>query len=165
MEELKSDDFEKETISRAMDGNAEAGMQALRLCRAGLENNSLSPTLSVYLAARITDLLDGVQPERALCIAKESGPGRPVNPFPEWQQNLAAFAAVLHRRGYSPQIIANAMCDARMKVNYKSLDNREAHRIRATWKQLQGPELEPADLVFLIGPYGEILSDFPPLTN
>ena len=99
-----TEEYEQETIRLALEGDHEAGREALVLCRTQLAARSLSPALSDYLAARLHDVLEGIKPDRALCIAK--GRGKPPDPLPEWRLQLAAFAAILKERGYKPQQIA-----------------------------------------------------------
>lgn len=158
---MTNSEFEAEAIRHALAGDAEFGFEALRLCRTGLDNGRLSPELAYYLAARITDLLEGVRPDRALCIATERGRGQPKNPFPEWKNDLGAFAAVLSQRGYAPQRIAEAMCDVRRIKYDESLDESDAHKIRMTYEPMQLLEID--NLMGFVGLYGEVLEDYPPV--
>jgi len=154
---LTDDVMRAETIRRALAGDAEAGLKALDDCRWGLTCNNLHPDLRSYLAARITDVLDGVKPDRALRIAKPRG--RPPDPFPEWQQELGAFAALLTQRGYRPQQIAVAMCDERRALHDKPLEESDAHAIRKTWEPMQ--RIDTETLERLAGRYREKLSEYP----
>ncbi|MDP2165104.1 MAG: hypothetical protein Q8K21_12970 [Hydrogenophaga sp.] len=148
-----------ETIRLALAGDAEAGRYALLLCRDQLAARSLRPVLADYLAARINDVLDGVKPDRALCIAR--GRGKPADPLPEWQQELGAMAALLSQRGYKPKQVVIAMCDARSRLHDKPLEDSDAYRIRKTWRPMQS--LDPERLRRLAGAYWGILSEYPPL--
>lgn len=158
---MTDSEFEAEAIRLAMAGDAEFGFEVLKLCRSGLDNGRLSPELAYYLAERINDVLEGVQPEKALRIYKYKGPGKPADPFPEWQQHLGAFAALLTQRGYRPKQVALAMCDQRADIHDKSLEDADAHRIRAKWRPMQAIDAEI--LQHLAGPYCEILAEYPPL--
>ena len=162
---MTNDEYIAETIRGALAGNAVDGIEALSLCRNGLEHNNLHADLRFYLAERITELLEGTQPHLALRIAKP--PGRPKDSFPAWQQELGAFAALLTLRGYMPQQIAVAMCDQRAALHDKPLEESDAHAIRKTWKAMQnfkatkGSSIEER-LEHLAGSYREILSEYPP---
>ena len=158
MDFLSTDEYEQETIRRALEGDHEAGREALLLCRNQLAARSLSPVLADYLGARLHDVLEGIKPDRALCIAK--GPGQPPDPFPEWQQELGAFAALLTQRGYMPIAVDAALADARLRLLNKLLDDRECRRIRQNFKPMQSMGVE--DLTRLAGQYGEILQEYPP---
>jgi hypothetical protein len=153
-------EFVAEAIRRALAGDDKSGYAALKLCRDGLDANALSAPLRFYLAERLTEVLDGVRPDKALCIHK--GPGRPKDPLPEWQKELGAFAALLTRRGYKPQQVAEAMCDQRSMIHNRMLDMSDAHGIRVTWAPMQ--DLGEDDLSLLAGPYGKVLPKYPPLT-
>lgn len=154
---MTDDEIIAETIRRALAGDAEAGRQALDHCRWGLTRNNLHPDLQSYLAARITDVLDGIKPDRALRIAKPRG--RPPDPLPKWQQELGAFAALLTQRGYRPQQIAVAMCDERRALHDKPLEESDAHAIRVAWEPMQ--RIAPDRLEDLAGRYGEKLPEYP----
>lgn len=159
MDFLSTEEYEQETISRALAGDHEAGIEALKLCRSGLYAGALSAPLAHYLAERLHDVLEGIKPDRALCIAKS--PGKPADPFPQWQQRLGAFAAILAQRGYKPKAIADAMCDARASIEDKPLEESDAHRIRSKWKPMQS--IDEATLRHLAESYWEILTQYPPL--
>lgn len=159
MEIMDTAEYESETIQRALSGDAEAGREALMLCRTGLAMRTLSPVLADYLAARLHDVLDGLKPDRALCIAKTRG--KPADQYPEWQQQLGALAAMLTQRGYKPKQIAIAMCDARAKLHDKPLEDSDAHRIRSKWRPMQA--LDEKNLRHLAGDYWAILTEYPPL--
>ena len=174
---MTDDEYRAETIRAALDGDADAGLEALRLCRSGLDHNNLHADLSFYLAQRITELLEDVPPKIALCI--HSGRGRPKAQFPEWQQRLGAFAAVLTQRGYKANKIATAMCVERAKVEPgKNMDASDAHKIRKVWKPMCAinpthwereasanlkERAESERLLSLAGPYRKQLSKYPPL--
>lgn len=154
-------EYQAECIKRALEGDAKAGLDVLRMCRDGLDNGQLSGDLAYYLAERITDLLNGISPDRALRIFEQRGPGKPANPFPDWQQHLGAFAALLSQRGYKPKEVATAMCDQRAWIHDKPLEDADAHRIRKKWRPML--EMDADLLERLTGPYWEILSQYPPL--
>lgn len=157
---MTDDEFQAEMIRRALAGDHAAGLEALRLCQHGLDHRGgLSDALRHYLAERIGEVLEGVPPATALCIAK--GPGRPKDPLPEWQKHLGAFAALLSQRGYKPQQIAKAMCDQRAAIHDKSLENSDAHAIRKAWSPMQSIDSDTLD--HLAGPYRKVLSEYPPL--
>jgi hypothetical protein len=154
-----------------LEGDHEAGREALTLCRTQLAARSLSPTLADYLAARLHDVLEGIKPDRILtsddfrqsllnALRINKDPGKPLNPFPEWEQPLGAVAALLLQRGYKPTQINVAMSDARQKNQSKDLDAKEALRIRKTYAPMQN--LGADDLMRLAGIYGEILKEYPP---
>lgn len=159
MDSLSTEEYEQETIRLALEGNHEAGREALTLCRNQLAAKSLSPALADYLAARLHDLLEGIKPDRALCIAKS--PGKPADPFPEWQQELGAMAALMFKRGYKPKQIAPALCDARARLHDKSLEESDAHKIRSKWRPMQ--DIDERTLQHMAGGYWKLLSEYPPL--
>lgn len=130
-------EFEAMTIRLARDGNAEAGLEALRLCATGLYANNLSEPMRFYLARCLLDLADGIQADRAMNVEVERGSGRPRAPFPDWELPLAAFAALLHRRGYIAARIEEAMADARQTTQGKDLDGKEARRIRKKYAPME----------------------------
>lgn len=156
MDFLSTEEYEQETIDRALAGDHEAGIEALRLCRSGLDSGALSARLADYLAARLHDVLEGIKPDRALCIAK--GRGKPPDPLPEWRLQLAAFAAILKERGYKPQQVAVAMCEARQNAFNRTLDNSDALKIAKIL-----PKLGADHLLHLAGPYREILEGYLPV--
>jgi hypothetical protein len=144
-------DLERETISRALEGDHEAGREALELCAIGLEGRALSPALADYLAERIRSFLDGQPLERALCVEEERGPGKPRDPIPEWQTELAAFDLLLERRGYAVEKRNDAMDAARTKTSPKG---RGIHRSDATTLRkahLPMRSLDDATLLHLAG--------------
>jgi hypothetical protein len=157
MEIMGTAELENEITRRALAGDADAGLEALKLCRTGLDNAVLSPALAHYLAERLSDVIDGIRPDRALCIAK--GRGNPAEPFPEWKMQLAAFAGLLRQRGYKPQQIAAAMCNERYKLFRKTLDDSDALKIS---KLL--PDMATDILVHMAGPYRKVLLDYLPVT-
>ncbi len=139
--------FEAQTIALARQGDADAGMEAIETCIAGLYANRLSEPMRFYLAQCLIDLVGGMKPTRAMNIEVERGRGRPANPFPEWEMPLAAFGALLHRRGYSAARIEEAMDRVRQSVYQRPLDPREARRIRKKYRPMQ--EIGEADLFHL----------------
>ncbi len=159
MDSFGASEYEQETIKRALEGDHMAGIEALKLCCSGLYGGVLSTPLAYYLADRLGDVLEGIKPDRALCIAKS--PGKPADQFPEWQQRLGALAALLTQRGYTPKAIAVAMCEARSKIEDKSLEESEAHRIRSKYRPMQS--IDEAMLQHLAESYWEILEEYPTL--
>jgi hypothetical protein len=155
---MTDDEYRKSIFDAALAGDVEAGHEALRICRTCLDSNNMPSDLRFYLAERITELLDGVPPGKALCIAKERG--RPKDPFPEWRQELGALAALLTQRGYRPQEVCVAMCDQRAALHDLSLDESDAHSIRVQWGPMQ--RIDSVMLVHLAGRYGEVLPKYPP---
>lgn len=155
------DDFIADMIRGALAGDPESGREALRRCEYGLHRDNLHPQLRIYLAERIADILAGINPDRALCIAKPEG--RPPDPFPEWKQELGAFAALLTQRGYKPQQIAVAMCGVRAALHDKPLEESDAHKIRTVWEPMQ--RMQQDELLDCAGRYREKLSEFPPLKS
>lgn len=129
--------FEAETLERAKRGDPDAGKEALQICIAGLYANRLSEATRFYLAQCLIDVADGMKPTRALNIEEERGRGRPKDPFPDWEMPLAAFAALLHRRGHIPARIEEAMSSARQTSTGKDLDPREARRIRKKYRSME----------------------------
>ena len=162
---------EAQTIKRALAGDHAAGIEALRMCRDGLDSGTLSATLAHYLAERLTDVLVSIQPDRIITsddyrqallnsLRINKGTGKPKDPFPEWQKQLGALAALMVLRGYRPKQINNAVSDARYWIDSKNLDAREARRIRKNFAPMQ--TLGVDDLMRLAGKYGEILKEYPP---
>ena len=137
--------FEAQTIELASQGDADAGMTALQICIAGLYANRLSEPMRFYLAQCLIDLADGMKPARAMNVEVERGKGRPADPLPDWEMPLAAFGALLHRRGYIAARIEEAMDQARQSVYRRALDLREARRIREKYRPMQ--QLDEADLL------------------
>lgn len=129
--------YEAITIERARQGDPEAGIAALQSCVAGLYSNRLPEQMRFYLAQCLIDVIDQMKPARALNIEVERGKGKPVDPFPKWEMPLAAFGALLHQRGYIPARIEEAMDEARQLTDGRSLNLREARRIRAKYKPMQ----------------------------
>ncbi len=163
MPESQSEWFERETLERALAGDHEAGTEALKQCITGLYSGKMSERLRFYLAKCLIDLVDGVKAERALNIEIERGPGRPRDPFPDWETPLAAFAELLRRRGYRPGQIADAMDVTRQAVEERALDPKEARRILKTYQPMQ--QLEDSDLEHLCieGGYGGEIGKYFPL--
>ena len=171
MDFLNTEDHQRETIRLALAGDHEAGIDALRMCRAGLYAGKLSASMAHYLASRLDDVLEGIKPDRILtsddfrqallyALRINKPPGKPANPLPEWQLPLGALAALMVRRGYKPKQINVAMSDARQKLQAKDLDDRECRRIRKTHEQMHSLSVD--ELTRIAGPYGEILKEYLP---
>jgi hypothetical protein len=154
---MNDDEFRAMAIRRAMDGDAAAARDVLDLCREGLDNNCLHADLRVYLAERITEILDGVPPGDALLVTKK--PGRPKESG-AWRDQLGAFAVLLHRRGYTPKKVAAAMCDQRRIMHDETMDESDAYALSAAWRKLS---LDDDLLLHFAGPYRRKLSEYPPL--
>ena len=137
---MTPDVFEMETIRRALAGDHEAGRVALDLCVSGLMTRTLSPALSDYLAERIDAFLKGEPLSRALCVEHERGPGRPPDPIPDWQTQLAAFDLLLERRGYSVEKRNDAMDIARARTNptERGLHRSDASKVRKAHLSMRG---------------------------
>lgn len=157
--------FEAQTVERARHGDADAGMTALQICIAGLYANRLTEPMRFYLAQCLIDLVDCMKPARAMNIEVERGKGRPANPFPEWETPLAAFGALLHRRGYIAARIEEAMDQARQSVYGRALDVREARRIRKKYRLMH--EIGEADLLHLCEGDGlrGLIEQYPPVSE
>jgi hypothetical protein len=109
------DDLEGSALQLALDGDATAGLDVLRRCSQGLYRGNLSDALRIYLADRLSEIVGGVPPARALGIEViRDNRGRPKSPFPDWEYPLAAFGALLAHRNYIPARIAEAMDDLRL---------------------------------------------------
>jgi hypothetical protein len=144
-------DLESETLTRARGGDVEAGLYALSLCVPGLYLGRMSEKLRFYLAECLQNIVDGMPVDRALCVENERASGRPTNPFPDWEEPLAAVAALLTQRGYRPERVNAAMSDAReLLEGGTTLDRREAQKIRQ--KYLPMLAIEEGDLLALCPP-------------
>jgi hypothetical protein len=162
---VTQDEYEDETIRRALDGDAEAGREALRLCRSALDARSMSPRLTAYLADRLAAIEDALdEAEKLRRVKKSSGSIRsardaaiaealcvnrpakkPRDPFPEWQVKYAAFGLLLQRALVRPERVKAAMDEARRwhEGNDSALDRRTAERLLAAYKPLLAPLLAP----------------------
>ena len=96
VEPMAADEFERTTVELALAGDAEAGFDALELCAARLVTGALSEHMRFYLSERLRQVVEGVPPAKALCIAREKI--KPTDPFPDWEMPLAAFAALMTER-------------------------------------------------------------------
>ena len=179
---MTHDEYETETIKRALEGDHEAGREALRLCWTGLIRVNISRPLAEYLAERlrrIDQALDEANELRkvkqssgsirssrdaaiaeALCINKATG--RPRDPWPAWQLPYAAFGALLLNAGFNPEKVKGAMDEARQRVEGKeaSLHRREAEKILKGHSGLRSFDTD--DLLSLAGPLREILPTYLP---
>ena len=169
---LNTDDSERKTILLALEGDHEAGRDALLMCCTQLMKRSLSPALADYLAVRLLDVLESTKPDRIItsddfrqallnALRINKPPGKPADSLPKWQIPLGAFAALLVQRGYKPKKINAAMSDARQRLQSKDLNAREAQRIRKTYASMQ--KMNARTLVSWVGNCGEILKEYPPL--
>lgn len=146
---MNTEEFEAETIRRAKDGDADAGREAILQCVACLYAGNISEPLRFHLADCLNDYINGVPIERAMCVEAEKSCGRPADPFPDWEEPLAALAALLFQRGYRPEVINAEMSKARAddykerhgatakNQEYKELERSQASRIRRTYAPMQ----------------------------
>ena len=179
---MTGDDFEAEVIRRALDGDHEAGREALRLCRAGLDGGTLSRRLAAYLAERLwlidqaldeADKLRAVKKSsgsirsardaaiaEALCIKKPAK--KPRDPLPDWQVPYAAFGVLLLKAGIKPERVKGAMDEARRQIEKKDegLHRREAERILKAYLPMRN--LDDDLLLHLAGPLRGIVPTFLP---
>ena len=182
---MTADEYVTETLARALDGDAEAGREALRLCRSGLDHGNLSAALASYLAERlwlIDKALDEAETLRrikdssgsfrsardagiaeALCITKLAG--RPRDPLPDWQIPYAAFGVLLTKSGMKPEQVKGAMDEARQRVEGESasLHRREAEKILKAYLPMHN--LDDEMLLRLAGPLRDLLPTFLPQAN
>jgi hypothetical protein len=152
--------LQSQTIQRAKAGDAEAGLEAIRACRDGLEFGNLSRAMKDYLIARLTDIVDGIEPTRALCIAPERGRGQPKNPCPKWRKELGAVAWLLERWGFKPEQIVSKMSDLRAEVEGKNLDPADARKIKKQYQPMSAIEVEM--LLHLSGRYRGRIAQYLP---
>lgn len=129
------DEFEKETIALALAGAADEGRYLLDACARGLVSGALSERMRFYLSARLREVLDGVGPAIALCVARSDG--RPREQFPAWERPLGAFAAICVKREFYPEDTIALMSEARQLIEGKPLARTQAHRIRKTYEPMQ----------------------------
>ena len=132
---MSRDEFEIAAIDRALDGDAVEGMYALDLCARGLVSGALSQRLRFYLSDRLREVVGGIPPAKALRIARTGG--RPKDPFPGWEDALAAFAALAEKRSIQPEDILDKMDQARRLIEGKGLSRTQAQRIRATYAPMR----------------------------
>lgn len=179
---MTQDEYEAMTLERALAGDADAGREALALCRAGLDHGNLSKALATYLAERlwlIDKALDEAERVRkiknssgsvrsardaaiaeALCIKKASK--KPRDPLPEWQVPFAAFGVLLLKAGLRPEQVKGAMDEARQAVEGRdaSLHRREAERILKAYLPMH--DIDNETLRHLAGPLRDLLSTYLP---
>lgn len=149
-------EYEAETVRRALEGDHEAGREALRLCRAGLDHATLSRPLAAFLAERLSAIDKAIEGAERLRAAKKPSssirsdrdaaiaeallinrrPGKPRDPLPDWQSRYAALGALLLRAGKRPEKVKDAMDDAREQIDGKPLGRAEAGRILAAYKPM-----------------------------
>jgi hypothetical protein len=176
------DENEAEIIRRALDGDADSGREALRLCREALDARSISPRLAAYLADRLWAVDEALaEAERLRSVKKSSGsirsardaaiaealcinrPARkPRDPRPEWQEKYAAFGTLLLNAGLRPEKVKAAMDDARRQLEGKDagLDRRTAERMLEAYSPMRN--LTDEMLLHLAGPLREIVSTYLP---
>jgi hypothetical protein len=179
---MTQDEYEVLTIERALDGDPDAGREALGLCRAGLDHGTLSRRLAAYLAERLWQIdqaLDEAAKLRevkkssgsirsardaaiaeALCIKRPAV--KPRDPFPDWQEKYAAFGALLLKRGAKPEKVKAAMDEARRLHEGKEagLDRRTAERMLAAYAPMR--KLDDEMLLRLAGPLRGLVPTYVP---
>ena len=126
--------LEREMIARALAGDTKEARDVLARCAEHALLGTLSVPMRNYLHDRLREVVDGIEPSKALRIARPAS--KPRNPFPDWEAPLAAFAALAHRRQHAPEKI-DAMDEARQIIEGKSLCRTQAQRIRATYKPMR----------------------------
>lgn len=154
-------DLQEELIARAEAGDCDAGREALRYCRDGLENGQLAPIMRDHLIKCLTAIVeDQVEASKALCLAEDRGRGGPKKPLPEWQTQLGAVAALFVQHGLRPQQINDQLDLMRQEVFGKPLDGSTARKIR----QWQEPMtlLDEDLLLHLAGPYRAFIPKYLP---
>ena len=179
---MTADEYEATTIEAALAGDHDAGREALRLCREGLDHGTLSRRLAEYLAERlwrIDKALDESEKIRqvkkssgsarsvrdaaiaeALCIKRPEG--RPADSLPEWQVPYAAFGTRLLKEGYPPERVKSLMDDARRQIEGKDagLDRREAEKILKAYQPMSA--MDDEGLMHHAKALREILSTYLP---
>ena len=179
---MTDDEYKAETIRLALEGDHEAGREALQLCRAGLDHGKLSRALAAYLAERlwlIDQALDEAEKLRtikkssgsvrsardaaiaeALCIKKPAK--KPRDPLPAWQMPYAAFGVLLLKAGLRPESVKGAMDEARQRVEGRdaSLHRREAEKILKAYLPMHN--IDDEMLLHLAGPLRGILPTYLP---
>jgi hypothetical protein len=95
---MTDDDYEQATIAAAMKGDAECGMEALRIFVAGCDSGTLSYRMLHYVKDRFADIVfDGIQPAVALCLFDRRPRGTEYQP-----EEVAACYCLLLRHGRKP---------------------------------------------------------------
>ena len=117
--------YEEATLARAMNGDAEAALEAFRLCRIGLDSNNLSSELRSYLSNVLWELDSALTENKKLSKHKQSSGsirsdklaliesalgiakpiGRPKDPLPTWQEPYAAIGIFLESQLISPTLV------------------------------------------------------------
>jgi hypothetical protein len=180
---LSAEDYEAETIRRALAGDHRAGVEALCLCRSALEGGSMSHALRNYLVDRLLNIERAIHEAELLReagkstgsvrSAREAGiaeallisrtqANRPRDPFPEWKLKYAAFGALLAKAGLRPEQVKAAMDEVRQQLEgpHAGLDRKTAGEILKDYAPMR--QLEYEDLMRLAGPLGEKLPTFLP---
>ncbi len=142
VDQYDRDEFEQTMTALSLAGDTEEARDALARCAEGLLMGTLSERMRLYLHDRLREVVDGVEPAKALRIARPAR--KPRNPFPDWETPLAAFSALLTKRKRSPEAIIYAMDQARQLIEGKELSRTQAQRIRTTYAPMQ--ELETGKL-------------------
>ena len=172
--------YEQETIRRAIAGDQASGLEALRLASAGLRIGRLSFELAQYLADRLDCVREALQEAsdpaqvkpgsahakrqtlltQALLINRPAV--KPKNPFPDWEQPLAALGVYLLRQGVQSEKVKVAMINARERREGKDLDRSDAGKILKKYAPLRKQDDE--FLMDLMGDLRDLVLDFLPQT-
>ncbi len=89
-EDFEWESYEAQTMSLALAGDSRAGIEALRICAAGLCSDSLSEAMRFYLARCLLDVANGVKAGRALNVEVGRERGRPRSEDSSNRQMLLA---------------------------------------------------------------------------
>ncbi|WP_457443793.1 hypothetical protein [Roseateles sp. P5_E4] len=180
---MTPDEFEAETIRRALDGDADSARVALDLCRSALDAGTMSKGLAGYLSDRLwaidqalTDAeklreiktsSGAIQSSRDAAVVEALGlnrqkTGRPKDPFPAWKRPYAAFGTLLLKAGLGPERVKAAMDEVRQQLEGPGhgWDRRDAGQLLKDYMPMR--ELDDDMLLHLAGPLGEKLPTFLP---
>lgn len=167
--------YEEATLARAMSGDAEAAVEALRLCRIGLDSNNLSNELRSYLSNVLWELDSALIENKKLSKHKQSSGsvrsdklaliesalritkpiGRPKDPLPAWQEPYAAIGIFLQSKSISPTLI-HATLDlirSTSTLGTTGLDRKQVHVILQHYTPLKN--LSMGDLRIIASPLHE----------
>jgi hypothetical protein len=143
--------YEETTIARAMSGDAEAALEALRLCRIGLDSNNLSSNLRIHLSNVLWALDKAITENQTLSKHKKSSGsirsdklaliesalgitkpiGRPKDDLPSWQEPYAAIGIFLQTQLIKPTLIHTTLdlIRATSTLGKTGLDRKQTHLI------------------------------------
>jgi hypothetical protein len=95
---MTDDEFEQATIAAAMKGDADDGMEALRIFITGCDSGTLSRRMLNYVKDRLADIVfHGIRPDVALCLYERGVRGVEYPPA-----EVAACYFLLLRHGLKP---------------------------------------------------------------